>query len=133
MSIWDDRAELNAPAFDPNAPWLNKAIAPDASMELTFIEVIQKVRTSEDKIGKPGDTYLELTLVDDASNEKIMQQNGPRGAFVRAMREAVIEPNDKIRVTRRGIGVETSWEIVKLNSTPGVVLDKGPAKVDVGF
>ena len=114
-SIWS-REELKENAFDINNPFLSKAVAPGEKLTLKFIDILTKTRPEDTKVGKPGDTFYMLCFVDDSGRERSIDQNGPKGAFMRALREAQVEPEDKFILGRAGLGIETKWEITKLGS-----------------
>lgn len=113
MSYWDDQ-KFSAPVYDPSSPFLGRAIAPGESMILTFVEVVDKIRPEDTKVGKAGDNYYEVYFLDSEGKEKSISQNTGRGAMIKALREADVQPNDKINIAREGSGIDTVWFISKV-------------------
>src|SRR4030067_1976032 len=99
MTIWDN-PELQSSKYDQNSPFLGKCIAPGESMTLTFHEIMSKVRGEDTKVGQAGDKYFEFFFIDETGKERTIQQNTGKGAFIRVMREADVQPGEMISVTR---------------------------------
>ena len=127
-SLWE-RADLNAPAKDTDSKYLGKALGDGDSMVLTLVGITQKERSAETKIGKPGDQYFEIEMRDDNGKDRIMEQNSNKGTFMRALREAGIDIEEKFMVTRAGIGIETTYQAMRM-SADGL---PEPKKDEIGF
>lgn len=110
---WLDDKSLDVQAYDINSPFLNRAIAPNESMELEFVEVMKKERPDDTKIGSPGDTVYEFWFKDALGGERQVDQNGPKGMFFRAMRQAQVKEGETIKVSRTGEKMDTRWTIEK--------------------
>lgn len=110
---WLDDERYSAKQYDPEAPFIGKAVGPGMSIELTFKSIMDKVRADDTKIGNPGETYFEFFFEDANGKERTIEQNSPKGAFFRAMRTAQVAEGEKIRLSRTGEGYETSWTIEK--------------------
>lgn len=126
--LWN-RADLNAPAKDTDSKYLGKALGDGDSMVLTLVGITQKERPVETKIGKPGDQYFEIEMRDDNGKDRIMEQNSNKGTFMRALREAGIDLEEKFMVTRAGIGIETTYQAMRM-SADGL---PEPKKDEIGF
>lgn len=111
-SVWD-RPELKEAAYDISNPFISKAVAPGALLMLKLVDILPKVRPDDTKIGKPGDTFFMICCNDESGKERSIDQNGPKGAFMKALREAKIELGDKFLLGRAGEKLDTVWSITK--------------------
>jgi hypothetical protein len=127
-SLWE-RSDLNAPAKDSASKFLSKALGDGDSMVLTLVGITQKVRGEETKIGKPGDQYFEVEMRDEDGKDRTMEQNSNKGTFMKALRLADIDLDDKFMITRAGIGIETTYQAMKM-SADGLPV---PPKDEIGF
>lgn len=113
-SIWD-REDLQANNEDnSNSKFLNKALGDGDSMKLKFIDVLHQ----EQREGTPEAYQTEdgkewnLFFEDEEGNERQMTQRSAKGKLFAALRGKSIEPGMWFTVTRRGLELETKYEVV---------------------
>src|SRR3990167_428237 len=118
-SIWD-RPELQSEEQDySNSKFLSKRLSDGQSMTVKFLDVLHKEQPENTpEQFKTPDNKQFIFYFDSDGRELEFAQNSPRGKFFSAMRAAEIEPETLVTITRRGIGMETKWEIVRAGEQP---------------
>lgn len=124
-SIWETE-DLKQSQYNPDSPFLNKAIAPGQSMELTFVSYAKRERPADTKFGNPGDAYFTFYFTDGQGKERSIDQNATvegraKGAFYNAICKNErtgfpgIEIGERFRVSREGEGKDTRYVATKLS------------------
>jgi len=130
MSIWNTD-EMNVAETNPNSLYINKALGKDDSIKLTLISIKHEDQREDtpDLYRTPDGKEWILYFTDEEGKERQMAQRSLKGRLIQALRDNDIQPDDKIIVTRTGIGKdETDYTVTK--GWDAVVEEK---KTDIPF
>jgi hypothetical protein len=99
MSIWDD-PETKAEA-QPNSRFLKQALQNGDSITLQFVGMTHPYQKENAKFPTADGREFIFEFKDNKNRIREINQNTNKGKFFLAMRDAGIEPDNFIKVTRR--------------------------------
>lgn len=125
MSIWN-QPEFQAQAPDnSNSKYLNKRLGDGDSITLKFSNVFRKVQPEGvDAQYKSKDGYEFFFYFDFDGKELEIKQKDTNGFFFKAMREADIQPEEVVTITRNGLNTDTQWTITREGEAAPVAKDE---------
>lgn len=130
MSIWDN------PDLEPDnsgSKYISSALGDDGSIELTFTALHHQEQPENSMYPTKDGKVWNFYFTDAEGDEKVLSQNSTNSLFFKEAREKKMEVGDKVRITKKGSGTDTTWTIDKLDGSSETFTPPTPPKEDTPF